>query len=343
MRLPWAGVALGLVTGGPVGGRAALPRLTVVAPTGDTLTSVLPQFTVRATEIDPADRPLTLTLQLSDRADFGGTLMLETTGTGDSLRVVPDRPLTAGISIYWRARVRTARGQDGTSEITGPRVTSAWARLVDPNSSRGSTLDSRRPRFVWSPKQIPPSLGAWQFVLTVENVATRQSLRIGPTRDTVAIPPVDLETNSSYRWGVTSYTALGDSSVTKSAATFVIVEPGAPTITLLYQNFPNPFPTPTSATTCVWFDLHRATQVIVTVHDIRGGLVRTLVPNSTLSGIFPPGRYGRGVVGSNTGCDARFSWDGNGDDGKVAPTGVYLIRLKTDYSVSFKRALYRGR
>ena len=81
----------------------------------------------------------------------------------------------------------------------------------------------------------------------------------------------------------------------------------------------------------------------VTVLDIRGGLVRTLIPNATLSGIFLPGRYGRGVVGSNTGCDARFSWDGRGDDGEIAPTGVYLIRLKTDYSLSFKRALYRGR
>ncbi len=345
MRLLRAGVGvvLGLVGGGPVPGRTALPKLIVVAPPGDTLRSVLPQFTIRANEIDPADRPLTLTLQLSERADFGGTPLLERSAVGDTMRAGPDRPLPAGLPHYRRARVRTSRGQDAVSEITGPRVTSAWARLVDPNSSRGVTLDSRRPKFIWSPAAIPPSLGAWNFALTVENVATRQRLQIGPIRDTTAIPTVDLETNSSYRWAVTSFLATGDSSVTRSDASFVIVEPGAPTVTLLYQNFPNPFPTPTSATTCIWFDLHRPTDATVTVHDIRGGLVRTIVPHGTLSGGFLPGRYGRGVVGSNTGCDLRFAWDGQGDDGKVAPTGVYLIRLKTDYSVSFKRALYRGR
>ena len=323
--------------------RTAPPHLAVVAPAGDTLSSVLPAFTVRATQIDPADRPLALTLQLSDRPDFGGTLIFERTGSGDSLRVALDRPLVAGVAVYWRARGRTARGVDFASEMAGPRTTAAWARLVDPNSSRGVTLDSRRPRFIWSPASIPASLGGWQYLLSVENVATRQSLRVGPTRDTTAIPTADLETNSSYRWAVTSYLASGDSSVTRSAAGFVIVEPGAPTVTLLYQNFPNPFPTPASAGTCVWFDLHRATRVTVTVHDIRGGLVRSLVPSTTVSGAFLPGRYGRGGVGSNTGCDVRFSWDGRADDGSTAPTGVYLIRLKTDYSVSFKRALFRGR
>jgi flagellar hook assembly protein FlgD len=123
----------------------------------------------------------------------------------------------------------------------------------------------------------------------------------------------------------------------------VIVEPGAPTVTLLYQNFPNPFPSSNSSTTCIWFDLHRATNATLTVHDIRGSLVRTIVPSAQVSGAFVPGRYGRGVVGSNSGCDSRFVWDGKSDDGTFAPMGVYLLRLKTDYSVSFKKALYRGR
>ena len=343
MRLAWLAVAVALLGGGTAVDRAALPHLIVVAPVGDTLPGVLPTFTVRATQIDPADRPLALTLQLSDRPDFGGTQIMERTGSGDSLRVAPDRPLTAGIAVYWRARGRTARGAEFVSDVAGPRITAAWARLVDPNASRGVTLDSRRPKFVWSPASITASLGAWQFILSVENVATRQSLRIGPLRDTTAIPTTDLETNSSYRWAVSSYLASGDTSVTRSAASFVIVEPGAPTVTLLYQNFPNPFPTPASPGTCIWFDLHRATRVTVTVHDIRGGLVRTVIPNSTVSGAFLPGRYGRAGVGSDIGCDVRFSWDGRGDDGSAAPTGVYLIRLKTDYSASFKRALYKGR
>ncbi|MFN8581436.1 MAG: hypothetical protein U0163_10720 [Gemmatimonadaceae bacterium] len=322
---------------------AAAPRITIAGPTGDTLRTILPQFTVRAIDFDPADRPLSLTLQVAERPDFAAPTLYESTAAGDSMRVAPERPLPGGRSIYWRARARTARGADVLSDVTGPRVTAAWTRLIDPNSSRGVTIDSRRPRFVWSPAPLPSSLGGFEYVVTIENVATRQAVRLGPLRDTTVVPPTDLETNSSYRWSVTAYLASGDSSTARSDATFVIVDPGAPTLTLLYQNFPNPFPSTTSATTCVWFDLHRASTVTLTVLDIRGNLVRTLIPSATVSGGFLPGRYGRGVVGSNNGCDPRFGWDGRADDGAFVPTGVYLIRLRTDYSVQLKRALFRGR
>lgn len=114
-----------------------------------------------------------------------------------------------------------------------------------------------------------------------------------------------------------------------------------PTVTLLYQNFPNPFPSPSSGVTCIWFDVHRSTIVRLSVHDIRGTRVRTLVPSFSVSGFFLPGRYGRGPTGTS-GCDARFSWDGRADDGSVAPTGVYLIRLQTDYTSITKKALFRG-
>ncbi|MBV6520205.1 MAG: hypothetical protein MNPFHGCM_00310 [Gemmatimonadaceae bacterium] len=344
MRTRWALLALG-VTGGVPGAvpGGALPQLVVVGPTGDTLRTVTPQFTVRASNVDDGDRPLMLTLQVDDRATFDAPPLFESTGVGDSMKVAIERPLPAATQVYWRAVVRTARGQEAASDVTGPRVTSPWARLVEPNSSRGVTLDSRRPRFTWSPARLPPGSGPWRFRLDVENVATRQILSIGPMLDTSAVPTVDLETNSSYRWAVTSFFPAGDSAMTRSDASFVIVDAASPTVTLLYQNFPNPFPTAGSATTCIWFDLHRSTTVQVTVHDIRGGLVRTIIPNEAVRNDFSPGRYGRGTVGSNTGCDMRFVWDGRGDDGQPAPTGVYLIRLKTDYSVSFKRALYRGR
>lgn len=319
------------------------PTVTVVGPTGDTLRTVLPLFIVRSTGLDPLDIPVTTTLQLSERPDFGGPLLLERVASGDSIRVTPDRPLPGGTTLYWRGKVRTARGQEFVSDIVGPRVAAAWANLVEPNSPRGLTLDTRRPKFIWSPAALPSTFGGWQFAVSIDNVANHQRIHLGPIRDTTVTPTVDLETNASYRWSVTSYLATGDSSVTRSASSFVIVEPGAPTITLLYQNFPNPFPTTTSATTCVWFDLHRATRVTLTVHTIRGDLVRTLIPSENVSGSFVPGRYGRGVVGSNNGCDTRFVWDGRTDAGTLAPTGVYLIRLRTDYAVLFKKALYRGR
>lgn len=117
---------------------------------------------------------------------------------------------------------------------------------------------------------------------------------------------------------------------------------GRPAVTLLYQNFPNPFPTIESRTTCIWFDLNRSAAVKLTVHDIRGNLVRQLLPSASSPPVFPPGRYGRASPSSGTGCDPTLTWDGHADDGTVVPRGVYLIRLRAGGTESIKKAVFQG-
>ena len=116
---------------------------------------------------------------------------------------------------------------------------------------------------------------------------------------------------------------------------------GRPAITLLYQNFPNPFPTTASRTTCIWFDLNRATAVSLTIHDVRGNLVRTLVPNASSPQLLQPGRYGR-ASSSGVGCDPALTWDGTAADGSMVPRGVYLIRLRAAGAQSIKKAVFQG-
>lgn len=128
-----------------------------------------------------------------------------------------------------------------------------------------------------------------------------------------------------------------------SSSTFAVPQPSVPRLTLLYQNFPNPFPTAAASETCFWFDLHRTSRVHLTIHGIRGDLVRTLVPSAQLTGELAAGRYGRGAPGSGLACDPQFAWDGRGDDGRMVPPGVYLVRLRTDAHESFKKILFRGR
>ena len=117
---------------------------------------------------------------------------------------------------------------------------------------------------------------------------------------------------------------------------------GRPAVTLLYQNFPNPFPSIDSRTTCIWFDLNRSASVKLTVHDIRGNLVRQLLPTASSPPIFSPGRYGRASASSGTGCDPTLTWDGRADDGTVVPRGVYLIRLRAGGAESIKKAVFQG-
>jgi hypothetical protein len=117
----------------------------------------------------------------------------------------------------------------------------------------------------------------------------------------------------------------------------------APRATLLYQNFPNPFPTAESATTCVWFDLRDAADVRLDVYDLRGNHVRSLVPAAEVGGVLPAGRYGRATPGGSSGCDPRFAWDGRASDGRTVPTGVYLLRMRAGAVDMTRKMLYRGR
>jgi hypothetical protein len=114
----------------------------------------------------------------------------------------------------------------------------------------------------------------------------------------------------------------------------------APAATLLYQNFPNPFPSATSVTTCVWFDLAEGGPTSLEVHDLRGNRVRRIFPAPGESAALPAGRYGRGPGGA--GCDGRFTWDGTGSDGRRVPSGVYLLRLRTTDDALVRKIVFTG-
>jgi hypothetical protein len=271
--------------------------------------------------------------------------------------VTLERPLPERVNVYWRGRARTASGAEVLSVVVGPRLTPTWLVLLSPNSATGSTVTSRRPTFVWHSAETTSPPGPWRYDVTVTNVATGASIVARDLADTTFTPTVDLQANTSYRWSVTARLASGDTTRTASLATFVIVDDGAPPATLLYQNFPNPFPATTAAAaaavgntagvgaTCFWFDLARPSLVSLQVYTLRGDHVRTLVPNATMVGVLPAGRYGRATTGASggSGCDPRLAWDGKADDGRVVPAGVYLVRFVGDRTASVKKVVFRGR
>ena len=91
-----------------------------------------------------------------------------------------------------------------------------------------------------------------------------------------------------------------------------------PTSYRLMQNYPNPF----NPSTNVEFDLPKAGAVNLSVYNILGQKVRTLE-----NGKFGPGHY-------------KSAWDGSAENGKAAPSGVYLLNLKVnDYSATQKMLL----
>lgn len=314
--------------------------VTVTGPVGDTLREINPRFVVRVE--GAADPGRSVTLQLSETPDFRSTLV-EQAAPGDNIDVRLTTPLPSGRPLYWRAIARN--GTDNfASVVTGPRITASWVTLVTPNSANGSVLTSRFPRFVWKPAGVSSPLSAFRYDLEIETTAPFSVVSITRgIRDTVASSPVQLEFSTSYRWSIVAYASSGDSTRIRSSGSFVIVDETIPPVTLLYQNFPNPFPTPATPRTCIWFDLAVNSNVRLDVLDIRGNHVRTIIPGSGLGVSLPPGRYGRSSIGGSEGCDTRIAWDGTADDGRVAHAGVYLLRLRADGTETIRRVVFRGR
>jgi hypothetical protein len=119
-------------------------------------------------------------------------------------------------------------------------------------------------------------------------------------------------------------------------------DPSLPQVTLLYQNFPNPFPALGQDATCLSFDLAIAAEVQLDILDLRGSLVRRLVPGPGWGPVLGPGRYGRSDTGGAP-CDPRLLWDGRADNGREVPAGVYVYKLQASGVTQFRRIVFRGR
>ncbi len=83
----------------------------------------------------------------------------------------------------------------------------------------------------------------------------------------------------------------------------------------LYQNYPNPF----NNTTIIPFSLSKKTFVNISIFDITGKVVITLLNKSMITG------------------NHKIKWDGNNNRGKAVSSGIYLVRLIADNKSTFKK------
>lgn len=314
-------------------------------PTSATLPTLTPSFQLRALGFGGA-RPLQVTVQISTTLDFAGPLALDSVFfTNDTILTVQvTRPLPSESPVYWRARVSPPGGAISQSPTTGPRMVPAWLTLVRPNSVSGNIDSVRRPEFVWRSARVLPALGNWLYDIEITTDGLGVQVATALT-DTVWRPNADLKANTSYRWSVRASLANGSSIVANSRASFLITDPALPLRTLIYPSFPNPFPSPIAFSACIWFDVAvPGARISLDVTDLRGNLVRTLIPAADGIRDFPPGRYGRGVPGAQNNCDNRFVWDATGNDGRTVAAGVYLLRFQAGRQPpKFMRMLFLGR
>jgi hypothetical protein len=269
------------------------------------------------------------------------SIKVGTTSTFSMIKLLPENR-----DVFAEAAVLDFNGQAVLTVTqflghTGPRL-----QLISPSAKSGVSFRTRRPTFSWRSAAVTAPPGPWVYELSIIETSTNVTRAFPGISDTTFTVPVDLEASDPYRWRVVARVANGlavDSAVAMGNSTFTIEPSDAVVKTLLYQNFPNPFPTASSQSTCFYFDLKNRAKVELTIHDLRGHRVRTMIPGQLASEL-DPGRYGRANELDGTGCDPRLQWDGTADDGRVVPAGVYLLRFRADgQAETMKKILFLGR
>ncbi len=100
-----------------------------------------------------------------------------------------------------------------------------------------------------------------------------------------------------------------DRSLTSVSSKNLFSRDGVVTNYELFQSYPNPF----NMNTTIPFQLSKTAHVILSLYNLQGQLVKTLV-----NGIHDPGMH-------------YIQWDGTDETTSIVPTGVYVYRLEIPY------------
>ena len=317
-----------------------VPQPTGASGPNGVLRSLSPTFAWQVPLLHPSAGSVRYRLQIASDSAFD-TIVHEDTVV-DASSVTLSDPLAAGEGLWWRVVGETEIGVVHASAAVGPFTMEPWVRLATLNDVESEFIEDRTPLLVWDPLPAAPPIGPLEFDIEIISAITGEIfLLIAGMPDTSAVVVEPLPFNVPFRWRVIVQTAMGAVDTAESVAPFVVVSADAPPVTLLYQNFPNPFPRIGVPSTTIWFDLAEASTASLSVYDIRGRLVRRMVPDArqgcTAQMRLEAGSYGRTA---DPPCVAT-SWDGTTDDGERLPPGIYLIRLMTERGSHTVRTLYR--
>jgi hypothetical protein len=288
------------VTWGPVTGTRELSFEGITITTEETTTGEVDGY---GTLVTPAGSFACLRYKTTVEQTTTLTGFPPTTLTFQSINFVTMEGVFVNIGLNESDEVQSAdyTVQDLEGGVgTGPTEAPAGLTPADASVDQETTLD-----LSWG--AVTDATAYDLQVATDDGFSSLEVDESGLTALTFSAGPLALGT--TYYWRVRGTNADGDGpwSTVQSFTTVnnVAVEPldgGVPSRFELYPNYPNPF----NPSTTLRFDLPEAGLVKLTVVDVLGRTVATLV-NGSLS----PGRYA-------------FDWDAAGQ-----PGGLYLYRLET--------------
>jgi hypothetical protein len=291
--------------------------------------------------IHPFGLPVTFLLDIAADSTFHDVLLSDSV-VGTFARRIQE-PLPGMSRFFWRVRARSAQGILRSTPLQGPLEVPAWVTLDVLNQAGGVESSEPRPEFRWTALELQGPAGPFTFDLEIYSDRTGDMVRGVAGLETEAYRFSDpLPFNVPLRWRVVAHPRLGSPDTVSSAGPFVVTGGENPPVTILYQNFPNPFPSPEHGTwnTRIWFDLAGPSEVSLAVYDLRGRLVRSLIPGRGCGAVrLSPGLYGRDDGTPADPC-TDFSWDGADDRGRQVSPGVYLLRLEAAGVVDIRRMVF---
>lgn len=300
-------------------------------------------------QVHPLTRPVRYIVEVARDSLFRQLLLTDTTVDAFSLQV--ERALLPGTTFYWRVTGSSPNGITrvsnlGVSPNQGAFTIAAWVRQLN-FVEVGATTDSAHPTLRWLPIEAPAPAGPFTYDVEVLSHATGDVVqRVRNLADSVHSVrlPTPLSPNQPFRWQVIARVRNGAADTVTSVQPFVVNSAEAPPATILYQNFPNPFPRLDlgRTRTSIWFDLAEDASVELTVHDPRGRMVRSLIPARGCAPVrLPAGIYGRAGQSFNGDDCVLTTWDGRDENGDRVPRGVYVLRLIANGKVEYRRMLYQ--
>jgi hypothetical protein len=330
-----------------VGSAIAFPDGVVAIPIAEVdaegqVTTLTPLFRWDAPTIYPPALPVSFTIFVAADSTFQDVLLADRVVGTFARRL--SRPLPPRQRIFWRVNAETPQAVTRSTETQGPLTVPAWLRLMVLNNPAGQTIEERRPTFEWEPFEVlEPPAGPLTYDLDVFSDRDEESVAAFAGLDSTRFRvPEPLPLNEPLRWSVVARAPGGQADTAISAGPFVVVSTSSPPATILFQNFPNPFPSVELglSETRIWFDLSREGPVQLTVYDLRGRLVRRLVPAAGCGEVvLPAGIYGREEGGSPDPC-VQLRWDGTDEAGRNVEPGVYLLRLRAGGTEGIRRMVY---
>jgi hypothetical protein len=305
------------------------------------VTSLAPQFQWTVPSLHPLGLPVTFHLDLAEDSVFQEVLLRDSV-VGTFARRLQE-PLPPRTRLFWRVEARSTQGVGSATPPQGPLEVPSWVSLDVLNDPSGTQVADPQPEFRWTAMELPGPAGPFTFELQILSDREGEVIQSYPDLEEEHYRIGDqLPFNLPLRWRVIAQARAGSADTVASAGPFVVIGGANPPVTILYQNFPNPFPNPDEGTweTRIWFDLARTSVVELAVFDMRGRMVRSLIPGRGCGPTeLPLGLYGWEDGPSSDPCTA-FAWDGEDESGRRVSPGVYLLRLRAGGVVKVRRVVY---